>query len=89
MKETKMDDMMNQEILEKIKTFAAKMVWYCLQNDPEQTKRWGERMKCGKWCAEQRGIGGDEIGKYELAGAEMAIEEAAKGDSTEWMEVLK
>ena len=80
--------MTNQELLEKIKTFAAKMVWHCLKGNPGQTRHWGERMKCGKWCAWQRGLNADVVGKYELAGAELAIDMAAKGDSTEWMEVL-
>ena len=82
------EDLTNDQLLGKIKKFAAKMVWHCLKGNPGQTRRWGECMKCGKWCAEQRGIDKAMVGKYELAGAEMAIEAAAKGDSTEWMEVL-
>ena len=80
--------MTNQELLEKVKTFAARMVWYCVKGDPGQTRRWGERMKCGKWCAKQRGIDMKLVEKFEVDGAHMAIEAAAKGDSMEWMEVL-
>lgn len=85
------DDMKNQELLGNIKKFAAKMVWHCLKGNPGLTRRWGERMKCAKWCAEQRGIGMDEIEKYEVAGAHMAVEAFQTGDCVEyveWMEVL-
>lgn len=82
------EDLTNVQVLRKVEKAAAKLVWYCLKGNPDQARRWSECSKCIKWCAGQRGITMDIIGKYELAGAEKAIEAAAKGDSTEWMEVL-
>ena len=82
------EDLTNAQILGKVKKAVAKMVWHCLKGNPDQAKRWCECSKCIKWCAGQRGISLYDVGQAERAGLRLAVEEAAKGDSTEWMEVL-
>jgi len=67
------DDLTNQELLEKVQDFAERVVWNALHGNMKQAKRWSDDLLCGRWCAEQRGIGKDEIRKHMLAGADLAV----------------
>ena len=68
------DDMTSRALLGKVKRFSASFVWALLNGDKEKVERWGSRLDCAKWCAEQRGIDEDTVGWYMRAGAKMAYD---------------